>query len=208
MSNAKLVINFIIDNSASMKGERGTKFKNCLKEFDDKIHALSLQDRIEYSIIAFKGFYSAILKNYSEKLNIDELTFGGIPFVADAINSSMQNLFDRTSALVDAGYSIYKPWTIILLNGENFDNIEKVASTLLQNLKDGKMSYFPFALTDCEFDPSLGPIRKIKTLTVIKDSMYDGLFNWVLDFAKTRVYTPVNEPVTFNAQLFEGWTVK
>ena len=202
MSETKLVINFILDNSASMKGERGEKFKSALLTFDENLKKSGLDNRIEYAIVIFKGFYPAILKNYNDELNVEKLHFGGIPY------AGIQNLFSRVSNLLNEGYSIYKPWTIVLLNGENYDNVENVSNILLQHLKDGKTSYFPFALTDCEFDLSLSQLRKIKSFTIIKDEMYTSMFNWILEFGKNRVLTPAGETITFNPQLFEGWTVK
>ena len=117
-------------------------------------------------------------------------------------------LFRSVETLGKASIDVYKPWTILLLNGENYDNLDESVDLILKIMKAGLMSYFPFALTDCEFDKSLGNLRKIKPFTVIKDERYDDLFNWILDVAKSRVEKPKSEPISISPKSFEGWTLK
>ena len=208
MNNTKLILNFVIDNSASMKGERIIKLKNALQNFDNELNSLSLTDKIEYSITIFKGFNSTIFKGYETKLNIDNFFAGGIPFVNDALVNGVTGLLKRVETLGKSSIDVYKPWTILLLNGENYDNLDESVDLILKIMKAGLMSYFPFALTDCEFDKSLGNLRKIKPFTVIKDERYDDLFNWILDVAKSRVEKPKSEPISISPKSFEGWTIK
>lgn len=208
MNNTKLILNFVIDNSASMKGERIVKLKNALQKFDSELNSLSLTDKIEYSITFFKGFNSTVFKGYESKLNVDNFYAGGIPFVNDALVNGVNGLLKRVETLGKSSIDVYKPWTILLLNGENYDNLDESVDLILKIMKAGLMSYFPFALTDCEFDKSLGNLRKIKPFTVIKDERYDDLFNWILDVAKSRVEKPKSEPISISPKSFEGWTIK
>ena len=208
MNNTKLILNFVIDNSASMKGERIIKLKNALQKFDSELNSSSLTDKIEYSITFFKGFNSTVFKGYESKLNIDNFYAGGIPFVNDALVNGVTGLLKRVETLGKSSIDVYKPWTILLLNGENYDNLDESVDLILKIMKAGLMSYFPFALTDCEFDKSLGNLRKIKPFTVIKDERYDDLFNWILDVAKLRVGKPKVEPISISPKSFEGWTIK
>lgn len=208
MNNTKLILNFVIDNSASMKGERIVKLKNALQKFDSELNSLSLTDKIEYSITFFKGFNSTVFKGYESKLNVDNFYAGGIPFVNDALVNGVNGLLKRVETLGKTSIDVYKPWTILLLNGENYDNLDESVDLILKIMKAGLMSYFPFALTDCEFDKSLGNLRKIKPFTVIKDERYDDLFNWILDVAKSRVEKPKSEPISISPKSFEGWTLK
>lgn len=208
MDETKLILNFVIDNSASMKGDKITKLKNALQKFDDKINSLSLSDRVEYSVTVFKGFNSTVFKQYKNKLNVNYFYAGGIPFVNDALVNSVNGLLEHIKSLDKKSIETYKPWTIVLLNGENYDNLDESVELILNSMKAGLMSYFPFALTDCEFDKSLANLRKIKPFTVIKDEMYDELFDWVLNIAKERVEKPKSEPVSISPNSLEGWTVK
>ena len=130
MNNTKLILNFVIDNSASMKGDKILKLKNALQKFDNELISLSLSDKIEYSITLFKGFNSTIYKTYENKLNLDQFYAGGIPFVNDALINGISNLLKRIETLNKASIETYKPWTILLLNGENYDNLVALQSQL------------------------------------------------------------------------------
>ena len=208
MGNTKLVLNFVIDNSASMKGEKILKLKKAIQNFDDEVNSLSLNDKIEYSITIFKGFTSVTFKSYENKVELDRLYAGGMPFVNDALFNSVKNMLDRVETLNKSNTETYKPWTILLLNGENYDDLNESVDLILASMKAGKMSYFPFALSDCEFDKSLGNLRKIKPFTIIRDEKYDDLFKWVLNIAKSRVEKPISEPISISPNSFEGWTIK
>lgn len=208
MNNTKLLLNLVVDNSASMKGDRIIKLKNAIQKFDDELSALSLSDKIEYSIILFKGFNSMVYKGYDKKLILDNFFAGGIPFVNDALVNGITNLEKRVETLEKLNIDLYKPWTILLLNGENYDVLDEAVDKILTIMKAGKMSYFPFALTDCEFDKSLSSLRKIKPFTVIKEEKYDNLFNWILSVARSRIEKPKSEPISISPNSFEGWTIK
>ena len=57
MGDTKLILNFVIDNSASMKGDKITKLKNALQKFDDKINSLSFtkKDAREFTRFFLSG---------------------------------------------------------------------------------------------------------------------------------------------------------
>lgn len=208
MNEAKLIINFIIDNSSSLKGDKIIKLKNALQKFDENLSLMSLSKRVEYSITLCEGFNSKIYKKFDEKLNLNQLYVGGVPFLNDAIKNSIKNLLQKIERLEKSSIQLYKPWTVLLVNGENYDDLEESSELILSLMKNGKMSYFPFALTDCEFDKSFACIRRIKSFTIIKDEKYDELFNWVLEMTKMRLEKPKNEPISINLNSFEGWTLK
>ena len=209
MDKTVLLINIVLDNSASMKGERFEKFKKALKSFIQQIKVEKLEDKIEFSITAFKGFEAYVFKSFEEHdCNLEELKAAGIPFVNDAINKSLKTLFNRVDDLQAKGIKCYKPWTILLLNGENADETDVSADVLIDAMKNGKLTYFPFSLTDCEYDKSLMTLKRIKTITTIKDEMYKELFGWMYNLAKSRIEKAPNEPITLNPKQFEGWIIK
>ena len=208
MGTTKLVLSFVIDNGSSMKGDKILKLKKAIQKFDNELKSLSLVDKIEYSITLFKGFDSTIFKAFDKELNLNCFNAAGIPFVNNALCNGVKMLLDRVETLKKENFDVYKPWTILLLNGENYDSLDESVDLVLNSMKEGKMSYFPFALTDCEFDKSLYNLRRIKPFTIIKDEKYDDLFEWILNIAKSRVEKPNSEPITISSSSFEGWTIK
>lgn len=208
-TNTKLLISFVVDNSSSMKGDKIEKLKKAISAFADKMNTQNYSNRVEYSIISFRGFDSVQFKSFDQSnVNINNLYAGGIPFCSNAIDNSISSLTKRVELGNKNGESLYKPWVILLLNGENYDDIKDSAVKIVDMIKAGKISYFPFALSDNEFDPNLALLKKIKPFTTVKDSMYDYLFEWIYNLVEKRVNTPVEQSFSIDPKSFEGWTIK
>lgn len=208
-TNSKLLINFIIDNSASMKGEQIDKLKAALTNFSTKIANNNLNDKIDFAITIFKGFESTQFKNFNQIISsYDNLYAGGIPFTGNALANGLDNLTKQVELANKNSEKIYKPWTILLLNGENYGDVLDAANKLVDLIKTGKTSYFPFALSRNDFDISLSPLKKLKPFTTIKNAMYEELFNWVYDLAYKRITTPPEQSFSIDPKSFEGWTTK
>lgn len=206
---AKLLISIALDNSASMKGEKMDKLKQAVFAFNDRLSQEELIDRIEFSAIIFSGFNCVVAKSFDETSIVKEKFFaGGIPFVDLSIAKSIEKLQERIEYLDTENISYYKPWLIVLSNGENFGDMSSSVELITRMASKGKLTYFPFALSDREFDNSLYPLRKLKKFIAIKDSMYDNLFNWIFNVAKKRVETPIDQSFGIDANSYDGWTIK
>ena len=206
---AKLLISIALDNSASMKGEKMDKLKQAVFAFNDRLVQESLIDCIEFSTTVFSGFNCVLAKPFEETTIMKEKFFaGGIPFLDLSIAKSIEKLKDRLEYYDTENISYYKPWLIVLSNGENFGDMNNSVELITKMAKEGKLTYFPFALSDREFDNSLYPLRKLKKFITIKDAMYDNLFNWIFDVAKKRVETPIDQSFGIDANSYDGWTIK
>ncbi len=206
---AKLLISIALDNSASMKGEKMNKLKQAVFAFNDRLAGEGLLDRIEFSATVFSGFHCVVAKSFEESTIIKEKFFaGGIPFLDLSIGKSIEKLKERIEYCDTENFSYYKPWLIVLSNGENFGDIGNSVAQITKLASEGKISYFPFALSDREFDNSLYALKKLKKFITIKDSMYDRLFNWIFDIAKKRVETPIDRSFGIDANSYDGWTIK
>ena len=206
---AKLLICIALDNSASMKGEKMDKLKRAVFEFNDRLVLDGLQDRIEFSTMLFSGFNSVVAKRFDEKNIIKEKFFaGGIPFMDLSIAKAIEKLNERIAECNKDNVPYYKPWLIVLSNGENFGDMSGSVDLITQMAGEGKLTYFPFALSDREFDASLYPLRKLKKFITVKDAMYDSLFDWIYNIAKKRAITPIDQSFGIDANSYDGWTVK
>lgn len=206
---AKLLISISMDNSASMKGDKMDRLKQAVFAFNERLESEGLLDRIEFSTTVFSGFNCVVAKPFEETVMAKEKFFaGGIPFLDLSITKSLEKLNDRTSELEKDGTPYYKPWLIVLSNGENFSDVSNSVEGIKKMASEGKLTYFPFALSDREFDSSLLLLRKLKKFITIKDAMYDELFNWIFTIAKKRVETPVDQSFGIDANSYDGWTVK
>lgn len=208
-NEAKLLISISIDNSASMKGEKMEKLKQAIFSFNDRLEAEGLIDRIEFETTIFSGFNCIPVKQFEETTIIKEKYFaGGIPFCDASINKSIECINNRIAELERKGVPYYKPWLIVLSNGENFGDVSNVVEEIKTLATAGKLTYFPFALSDREFDSSLTPLKKLKKFIKIKDAMYKDLFNWIFLIAKKRVETPLHQSFGIDANSYDGWTIK
>ena len=209
MNNTKLLITFVIDNSSSMKGNKIEELKKAIKDFGDKINNKKYQNCVECAMIMFRGFESIQYKSFDQnEININNLYAGGIPFCSNALDNAINTLNKRVDLANNNGESLYKPWIILLLNGENYDDVKEPAVKLVEMMKSGKVSYFPFALSDNEFNPNLAILKKVKPFTIVKDAMYDQLFGWIFNLVEKRISTPADQSFAIDSHSFEGWTIK
>ena len=207
--NTKLLVSIVVDNSASMKGERMDKLKAAIAAFDAKIRQSGVKDNIEYALTTFSGFSAALTKRLCEpEVILDKISAGGIPFVDMAVERAIAEIGVREGELEAAGVPHHRSWLVLMLNGENFDPVEGAANLITEKCKAGKLTYFPFALSDAEFDKSLTPMRKLKKFIVVKDAMYENLFDWVYNVAERRATTPAAQTFGIEPTSYDGWTIK
>lgn len=206
---AKLLISISMDNSASMKGEKMDKLKQALFSFNERLENEGLLDTIEFSTTIFSGFNCVVAKPFEEISLVKEKYFaGGMPFVDLSITKCIEKINERIAELDKNQNPYYKPWLIVLSNGENFGDVSNSIEHIKKMVSDGKLTYFPFALSDRDFDGSLNILRRLKKFITIRDNMYDELFNWIFTIAKKRVETPLEQSFGIEATSYDGWTVK
>ena len=206
---AKLLISIALDNSASMKGDKMDKLRQAVFAFNDRLVREGLVDQIEFSTIVFSGFNCVVAKPFEETSIVKEKFFaGGIPFVDLSIAKSIEKIKERIECYDEKNISYYKPWLIVLSNGENFGDVNISAELITRMASEGRLTYFPFALSDREFDNSLYPLRKLKKFITIKNTMYESLFNWIFELARKRVKTPIDQSFGIDPSSYDGWTIK
>lgn len=205
----RLLISISLDNSASMKGEKMDRLKQAVFSFNERLEREGLLEKIELETTVFSGFDCSVAKRFDETSIIKEKFFaGGIPFMDVSVAKSLEKLTERIGELEKKGTPYYKPWLIVLSNGENFGDVGNSVDTIKKMAGEGKLTYFPFALSNREFDSSLNPLRRLKKFITVKDMKYDDLFNWIFTIAKKRVETPLDQSFGIDANSYDGWTVK
>lgn len=207
--NHKLLVTIVLDNSASMKGNKIEKIKSAIENFHNNLIKNNMQDYFEYSINIFDSFSPKTIKRFDEEeLNPNKIFAGGIPLLEKLILESLVKLEERISEINNMGRQTYKSWVLLLSDGQNFGNIENAMKKIDDLIKKDIITLFPFALSDITFDESLKELVKYKRPLVINDFKYDKLFEWVFSLAVQRISTPINEKFSLKPDSFNGWAQK
>lgn len=192
-----------------MKGEKIQKLKSVLKQFNEYIHLNKLNQYLEYSVITFDGLQPCILKDYQDNLiNIDDIIEGGIALFGKSILLGLEELEKRINFLQNKGIECYKPWFVLLSNGQSYDELDYPTSKLKEAYQAGKLTYFPFELSICHSDERFFELQKLKKPIIISNTKYDCMFQWLLDTIEKRVSTPITKSIKLNSNCFDGWTIK
>jgi uncharacterized protein YegL len=205
--NARLLINIIIDNSSSMKGEKLQKLKSALGLFHDSILASKLD--FLYSVIGYKGFQAAIFKSYDDEvLNLDDIYEGGLALLGKAVLLGVKTLEEKLITLRTQGCKLYKPWFVILSDGQCYGELDSQLEAFKDLYKKQSITYFPFLLSNNPLDEKLTEFQSLKRPLVIANLQYDKLFKWLFETLKLRITTQVEQTIRLTSTAFDGWVIK
>jgi uncharacterized protein YegL len=206
MDQARLYISILIDNSASMEETKLAQiikgFEMIFKSFEEEQSKGSLQ----IQVLSFGDFQPQILKQRTESSYSEQVILNGFPLMGRALDVISKDLM---KALTNEKKEIHTPWLIVISNGLTLDSIQKSHLGLKALKAKYNLRYLPF-LTTREKVAS----RQIETEQfeakkpmVILDKKMDLFFHWLTEDIKNRINTPLNERVTSDKKLLEGWTI-
>lgn len=207
--STKLLIGFVIDNSSSMKGERIDALKDSLKSFVDEMSAGDLRRDVEYEVVAFEDLSSPkVLKKFiDEEFNINSLVAGKIPLLDKAISQCVLDIEERENELKTQGVKLYKPWLIVISDGQSFDETNQSANRIDIKKNATGLLFLPFNLSTEDLNPKLKPLEEQKRFVKIGQNKTDAFIKWLIDFVVARLTTPADKPVGIDKKSFEGWAI-
>lgn len=205
----KMLLTIIADNSASMKGNKIDLLKDSIADFNKKIQENNLFDRIEYSIVVFNGFHANTFKDFRDNnFAKDKLFAGGVPMFDRALELALEQLNVRKKSLDDEKCEYYKPWVVLLMDGNNFGELDNVVSKLKKQRDDNKLTFFPFKLSDNPVDESFKALSSWMHPLSIINNQYDSLFTWMFNVLEKRINTPIGQNFSLSPDGFDGWVRK
>lgn len=206
MEQARLYISIIIDNSPSMDN---VKLASILDGFETMFSVFEEEQtngQLQIQMMAFDNFQPRIVKQRDERTYSTPVEPGGFPLMGRALDVIAKDLIEVLSSEAQA---IHTPWLIVISNGLTLDSIHKSHVGLKALKAKFNLRYLPF-LTTREKVAS----RQIETEQfeakkpmVILDKKMDLFFHWLSEDIKNRINTPLNERVTSDKKLLEGWTI-
>lgn len=204
----KLLISFVIDNSISMKGERMDDFKKAFKVFVDEMSYGDLRRDVEYEIVAFEDFTPRVLKSFKdEEFNINSLTPGKMPFLDKAINRALNDLDQREDELDSAGIQRFKSWLIVISDSQSFDDTTPSSERISIKKKQSGLLFLPFNISKNPLSTKVDPLSKQKVFIKVGENKFSSLSNWLIEFAITRLTTPIDSSVSIKKESFNGWAI-
>lgn len=204
----KLLIGIVVDNSISMKGDRIDDLKKSLKIFTDEMSIGDLRRNVEYEIVAFEDFNPRVLKRFTEEeFNINLLNAGKMPFLDKAVSQCVIDIENRETELKGMGVKLYKPWLIVLTDGQSFDETNQSANRIEVKKDKSGLLFLPFSLTADDLNQKLEPLVKQKHFIKISQNKTESFARWIIDFVVTRLTMPMDKSIGINKQDLESWAI-
>lgn len=169
----------LLDTSNSMKGDRIAKLNDGYKLFINTLKKDPLATlRVEISVITFGGK----VKTMQEFTNVDRIRV--TPFESDgstpmgeAITTAIAKVNDRKKIYKTHGKRYYRPWILMITDGEPTDAWQSAATLVHQQEKEKKLTFFAVgvdgAKTDILKQISVRPPRHLKGLK------FAEMFEWL-----------------------------
>jgi uncharacterized protein YegL len=191
-----------------MKGEKIDNFRAAFKTIIDELSLGDLKRNVEYELVSYEDFSPRVLKKFSdEEVNINLLTAGKIPFLGRAINLAIDDLEKRVNQLKEVETKLYKPWLIVLTDGQSFDDTNQVSDRIKVMNSYGDILFIPFALSTSDISDKLDSLSKLKFFIKVGENKYSYFIKWILELIVSRLTTPLNENVKIEKNSFDGWAI-
>ena len=189
----------LLDTSSSMEGAPINELNKGLKQFIQETSSDEAASRsVEVEIITFDWNAEVVTPFTSiSKMNRNQrpLVAEGATSMGAGIRLALRDLKARRKMYRDNGISCYRPWVILMTDGElNDDNWEEAAEEMRALGEHGKIQYIGIEIGDdvdhdtmCRILPAVpGPVK-------LKGLRFRQFFRWLTDSMKSVSASAVSE---------------
>ena len=201
----------LLDTSSSMEGAPIDELNEGLRQFlretaADEAASLS----VELEVITFDDNASRVIpftQIGSVDQNPDPLEADGSTAMGAGIRMALHDLKARRKMYRDNGISSYRPWVILMTDGEPNDyNWEEAAEQMRQQGENGKIQYIGIEIGDeadhetmCQILPSQpGPVK-------LRGLRFKQFFRWLTDSLKSVSASAVSEQDNIRYRGIDDW---
>ena len=196
----KLLLSFVVDNSASHKGERLGEWIRAFRAFGAELPAF-----LEWELITFDTFSPTVVKSFEQK-EIAPVSAARFPLLGRAIGTAIDRIEARAGALREAGEQVYRPWMFILSDGFTLDAMEETCTRLDELEKAEKLLCLPFRLSPTLQTERLQCLDRSKhMIEIAADGGVEGFFAFVSRMIEQRAALAPDAGIKFSKTDFEGW---
>ena len=184
-SEHHMALLFLVDTSGSM-GARipGTnsspinELNNALNRFKAEVcKDEHTKDILDVAIISFNGEYK-IIQEFSpiEYMKPVELVAEGVTYMSGALETAVNMVTERSRFYRRSGAEPYKPWVVLISDGEPMDSIDEMVTKINNMVEEEKLAFWSLAVEGANTEV----LHRLSGRRVLKLSGYDfsGFLDW------------------------------
>ena len=177
-SESHMALVFVLDVSYSMAGRPIDQLNAGLNRFKDEVcRDKQTRDVLDVAVIQFND-YCEVVQDFVpiEYMDIIQLEANGATKFTEPIREALKMVDERSRFYRRSGTEPYKPWIILVTDGEPLDDITQVAKEV-QNAQDmGTVRFIALGVGD--YRP--GPLKQITDVVFrMEGTDFTSFFNWV-----------------------------
>ncbi len=138
-----MALAFLLDTSATMRGERINHLCDGLNRFKTEVcKSKQTRDILDVAVIAFNDTYR-VVQNFLpvEYMKPVNLIAAGRTYMEPAISKALEMVDERSRFYRRSGSEPYKPWVIFISDGSPSDDITYTARMIHEMEKKDKVSF-------------------------------------------------------------------
>ncbi len=187
-SEHHMALLFMVDTSGSMgatlNDEEGRaivpidELNNALNRFKDQVCTDEhTKDILDVAIIEFNNDYRVVQEftpvEFMQPINLEA---NGQTYMGGALNCAIEMVTERSRFYRRAGAEPYKPWIVLISDGEPFDDVNQLASKINQLSEEGKLAFWSLAVPGA----NLAVLHQLSGRRVLTLKNYDfkGFLDW------------------------------
>ena len=200
----------LLDTSSSMSGRPIDELNQGLRQFiqetaDDEAAGMS----VELEVITFDDDANVAMPftPISEvEREPDDLVADGMTSLGAGLRLASKHLRERRNLYKRSGISSYRPWVVLMTDGEPNDDWEQAAGEMRQLGEDGKLQYIGIEIGDdadhdtlCRILPSQpGPVK-------LKGLRFREFFRWLTDSLRSVSASAVSDQNNVKLGTIRTW---
>jgi len=177
-SESHMALVFVLDVSYSMDGPPIDQLNEGLNRFKEEVcQDKQTRDILDVAIIQFNESYE-ITQDFVpiEYMNSMQLRAKGTTKYSEPIREALRMVDERSRFYRRSGSEPYKPWIILVTDGEPLDDISSVIEEVADMQDEGKVRFIALGVGDYDSDT----LRRITDVVFRMDGTdFTSFFNWV-----------------------------
>ena len=170
---------FLLDTSGSMRGVPINELNKGINRFHDEVcKDDTTKNVLDVAIVEFNAEEHVVQDfvpvPYMESVELE--AFGGT-YMSPAIEKAIEMVNSRSKFYLSTGTVPYKPWIILISDGEPLDDITQVVNKIQDMEEKGKLKFFSLGVGNYDSDT----LHRLSGQKVMKLEGYDftEFFDWV-----------------------------